>query len=172
MWAADPTSAQLRGSGSYARHTAKGLCGVAPVPYQARPSHAALQAFENQIPYSEHFDFKPHTSFQVPPTDPLVPVVSTNMDPVPTRATAQLPKVSCQPLPIEVNFVWTYDFLMEVSWNLNVMFSGMENYNVANLCGADEIWTWHGQYYSGRRGLPTIDWTAGFAGGHPPYLPI
>lgn len=164
-------SVQLRNAGSVARHTARGACGVVPMPYENRPSHQAYKTESKDIPYGENFDLNPHTSFQMPPTDPLTPLLSHNMDPVPTRAKAELPAVSCNPLPIKLDFVWTYEFLLVSAWNPNVIFSALDNLNVINFCGADQIWQWYGAPGSGSKGLPALSWTFAFIGGHQPYLP-
>ena len=148
-----------------------GACGVVPMPYENRPSHQAYKTESKDIPYGENFDLNPHTSFQMPPTDPLTPLLSDNMDPVPTRAKAELPAVSCNPLPIKLDFVWTYEFLLVSAWNPNVIFSALDNLNVINFCGADQIWQWYGAPGSGSKGLPALSWTFAFIGGHQPYLP-
>jgi hypothetical protein len=170
LFVASPQYSQLRGSGSYSKHTAKGGCGVLPAPYQTRLTHHGASAAKDQYPYSQYFDFSFHTSFQAPPTNPLVPLLSTNMDPTPTLASASLPQISCNPLPITVDFTWTYNLLMVMAWNSNVIFSGLDNYNPINWCGNDQFWTWYGAHYSSLRGLPTVNWTAGFKGGHLPYI--
>lgn len=169
-WAAYSRGGQLRGEGSYAVHTVRGSCGVLPMPYQTRPSYQAIKESEDLSRHSERFDAKFQTHYQVPPLDPTVPLLSTNMDPVPSRAIARLPEPSCNPLPITIDFVWTYDFLMVRAWEPNIMFSGTDNYNPTHYCGADQIWTWHGQYYGGNFGLGSFDFTAAFLGGHLPYL--
>lgn len=171
LYAADIQYWQLRGAGSYIQHTALGGCGVIPMPYETRLSYQLLDQYWDQMPYSQYVGGF-HTSYQIPATNPLVPALSTNMDPQPTMVSAMLPEISCaQILPITVNFTWTYNFLMEIAWNTNVIFSGLDNLNTTNYCGPDEIWAWHGAAYGGKHGLPGIDWTASFAGGHLPYLP-
>lgn len=170
LWAAESGGGQLRGSGSRAVHTVRGLCGVLPMPYQTRPSYQAIKESEDLNSHSERFDAKFQTHYQVPPLNPTVPLLSTNMDPTPSLAVARLPEPSCNPLPITIDFVWTYNFLMVRAWEPNLIFSGLDNYNPTHYCGADQIWTWHGQAYSGNFGLGTFDFTVGFAGGHLPYL--